>query len=237
LDPAGALLTLLRTLDAGICAQLPGHTLYPGGIPLPLCARNTGIYSGAALTFVILWRSGRIRAMLPPRPCLTALLLAVIAAMGLDGANSVAFDLGFAHLYPPANWLRLATGLGAGVALVLLLSPVIARAAYGGADLRAPITKVSDLLPYGLASVVAFAVIWAAPAWSLYPIAFVSNAGLFGVLIGVNLIAILAGARRDIGNSGSARLGLRLVAAGASCFVELLALGGLKALSFGQPLL
>jgi len=46
---ARPLLIVLRFLDSAICAQLPTHELYLGGTPLPLCARDTGIYTGAAL--------------------------------------------------------------------------------------------------------------------------------------------------------------------------------------------
>ena len=89
LIPLGVpLLDALRLLDSGICAQVPTHMLAPGGVTLPLCARNTGIYSGAALAFGILRARGRQRAMLPPPPWLIAVLLALIALM-VAGAGLV----------------------------------------------------------------------------------------------------------------------------------------------------
>src|SRR5579871_5840400 len=60
--PGGTFLDRLRALDGGICAQLPGHSFYPAGQQLPLCARNTGIYLGFASTLIVLYKSGRIRA-------------------------------------------------------------------------------------------------------------------------------------------------------------------------------
>ena len=186
------LLAALRVLDSGICAQLPTHMLAPGGVTLPLCARNTGIYSGAALAFGILRARGRQQAMLPPSASLIAGLIALIALMGLDGLNSMATDLALPHLYAPSNALRLASGLGAGMALVLLLSPVIARARFGAADRRPPLERPSDLLPFLGAALAAYGIIWSTATWTLYPIALLSNAGLFGVLVGINRIALHA---------------------------------------------
>lgn len=187
---AQAALALLRLLDSGICAQLPTHMLKPGGIPLPLCARNTGIYTGAALAFGVLRLRGRRRAMLPPAPIVIAALLGAIGVMGVDGLNSVAADLQLPHLYQPSNTLRLATGLAAGAALAVLLAPVIARARYGAADQRPPVSGLPDLAPLAVLLLGAFPLIWSSAAWTLYPVAIVSNAGLFAVLAGVNSIAL-----------------------------------------------
>jgi uncharacterized membrane protein len=192
-----ALLALLRLLDSGICAQLPTHMLMPGGEALPLCARNTGIYTGAVLAFGVLRLQGRQRAMLPPPPPLVGLLLAVVGVMGVDGLNSVAADLGLPHLYPPSNALRLATGLGAGVALALLLAPVIARARHGDADQRPPVDRPVALLPFAIPALAGFPVIWSQAPWTLYPVAIISNAGLFLTLAGLTTIAVHAG--RGIG--------------------------------------
>jgi hypothetical protein len=159
-----------------------------------------------------------------------ALLLGLIGLMGIDGVNSVLNGLGLPHLYPPANALRLATGLAAGIALVLLLAPVIARAAWGERDTRPPLSRATELFPYAVAATMAYALIWSAPAWSLYPVAYLSNAGLFGVLVGVNLLAVLALSRRPPVLAGAeAALLPPLGLAGAVCLVELLALAMLRA--------
>src|SRR5688500_7625828 len=46
----------------GLCAQRPSHSLQIGGVTLPMDARMTGIYLGAAVT--ILWQvaARRLRA-------------------------------------------------------------------------------------------------------------------------------------------------------------------------------
>jgi uncharacterized membrane protein len=235
LIPFGApLLEALRWLDSGICAQLPTHTLRPGGVALPLCARNTGIYTGAALSFGILRARGRQRAMLPPPPPVVAFLLTCIAAMAVDGMNSVAADLALPHLYPPTNALRLATGFGAGMALALLLAPVIARARFGAEDPRPPLVHLRDVLPCVGAALPAYLVVRSVAPWTLYPVAFLSNAGLLAVLAGLNSIALsaVAGLARSP-NRFALRAGASPATLMLLCLTELALLAGMKTLLVG----
>src|SRR5918911_1928184 len=65
----------------GVCAQ--AHTVDMAGLRLPLCARNTGIYSGFLVTILYLLALGRRRAAkLPPWPILIALLAFVLIMAG-----------------------------------------------------------------------------------------------------------------------------------------------------------
>src|SRR5258707_11244949 len=60
----------------GVCAQI--HNVQVGGLNLPLCARNTGIYSSFLITGLYLLALGRHRAAkLPPWPIALALVLFV----------------------------------------------------------------------------------------------------------------------------------------------------------------
>src|SRR5690242_3242770 len=121
--PGDTLLDRLRALDGGICAQLPGHSFFPAGEQLPLCARNTGIYLGFATTFIYLAASRRLRVSRLPRTSVMIVLGLAILLMAVDGFNSLFLDLGLPHLYQPANWLRLLTGLGAGTAMAAIIIP------------------------------------------------------------------------------------------------------------------
>src|SRR5919202_4199308 len=92
----------------GVCAQ--AHTVDMAGLRLPLCARNTGIYSGFLVSTLYLLGLGRARAAkLPPWPILITLLL-FVAIMAVDGFNSVLVDMFMPHLYTPRNELRTLTG-------------------------------------------------------------------------------------------------------------------------------
>ncbi|MDP9364252.1 MAG: DUF2085 domain-containing protein [Chloroflexota bacterium] len=110
----------------GLCAQIPSHTFRFEGRALPFDARMTGIYGGFLTTALALVAAGRLRAFrLPPFRVMVALGFGV-AALAVDGTNSLLLDLGMPHAYPPDNRLRLATGLLTGIALAAVLAFVAA---------------------------------------------------------------------------------------------------------------
>jgi uncharacterized membrane protein len=96
---------LLVWLDSGVCSQTISHSFWLAGRPLPLCARDLGLF-GAFLVALPFARGRRGQAWL------WGLLPLVI-----DGANSFAFDALHWSLYDPSNPIRLATGVLAGASL------------------------------------------------------------------------------------------------------------------------
>lgn len=190
--PGATLIERLRALDGGICAQLPGHSFFPGGEQLPLCARNTGIYLGFATTFLFLAATGRLRASrLPGLPVLGALGLAILL-LAVDGFNSLFRDLSLPHLYQPINGLRLITGLGAGMAMAAVIIPVASGLIWKSDDPRTSFGSLGELaLMLPLLTVDFFIVISVAPI-SLYPVAIISSLGLVLALTLVNLVFALA---------------------------------------------
>ncbi len=103
---------LLRLLGFGLCHQLPERSFFGGGVQLPVCSRDTGIYLGFVIALAVLWalERGRRSSELPPLG--TSLIMIVfIAAMGIDGITS------YAGLRETTNELRLLTGLMTGYAL------------------------------------------------------------------------------------------------------------------------
>jgi uncharacterized membrane protein len=107
----------------GVCAQV--HNVSLGGEQLPLCARNTGIYSGFLLTFIYLLLLGRERAAKLPPPAIVVALALLVVVMAVDGFNSLFVDLFLPHLYTPRNELRTLTGLGMGVSLAVAILLVL----------------------------------------------------------------------------------------------------------------
>jgi uncharacterized membrane protein len=110
----------------GLCAQRPSHSLRLGGRTLPFDARMSGIYGGFLVTTGYLALRRRYRAFRLPPPATMAMLGLFVAAMALDGTNSLLLDLGLPHAYPPDNRLRLATGLLTGIALAVILCFLLA---------------------------------------------------------------------------------------------------------------
>jgi uncharacterized membrane protein len=115
-------------LDAvayAICHRIDARSFLINGMPMPLCARCTGIYLGVMTSFLIAVASGRTKvSRLPPISVSVALVIFVII-MGFDGVNS------YIHLFPngtglyePHNWLRLVTGMYCGVAMFSFTFPI-----------------------------------------------------------------------------------------------------------------
>jgi uncharacterized membrane protein len=136
---------VLVWLDGGVCSQNPAHSFWIDGRPLPLCARDLGLFGGFLLVHLIMFRR--------PVPWSRLYLLGLLP-LTIDGANSFVANALGGSPYPPSNAIRLATGLLAGAALALaLLQSVCAEARYQ----RRPERRQgsSPLLPAVLAGSVA----------------------------------------------------------------------------------
>jgi uncharacterized membrane protein len=130
----------------GICAQRPSHSLHLGGETLPLDARMTGIYIGIVTVALWLLAAGEARSTaIPPRGVLTVLALFVVLLAG-DGFNALAGDLGLPHPYPPANWLRLVTGVLGGTAMGVALVHLLAATLWARPDRRRAVVERPALL-------------------------------------------------------------------------------------------
>lgn len=196
-SPGDTVLEHLRWLDSGICAQLVTHTLVVGGKLLPLCARNTGIYLGYLITWSGILLAGRGRAQhVPPRGVMTALVCGVLLCI-MDGTNSWLHDLGMPHLYQPQNVLRLASGLLTGLAMAAFLLPQQNGLLWNEYNEQTSLpswTTPGGLLLAGFCCVLTIICQWNV---FLYPIAFLSTAGLVMAISNFNLVLILALGKRD----------------------------------------
>ncbi|MDQ4045316.1 MAG: DUF2085 domain-containing protein [Chloroflexota bacterium] len=109
-----------RAVLHGLCAQRPSHSFTIGGQALPFDARMTGIYTGALWTWAVLAQRGRLLAAGTPPRSVIVVLVATVCALGVDGVNALAVDLGMWHPYEPMNVVRFLTGFGTGLSLVSL---------------------------------------------------------------------------------------------------------------------
>jgi uncharacterized membrane protein len=114
------LATALHWLGFGLCHQLPERSFFGGGLQVPVCARDTGIYVGfvVSLALIAVLDRGRRRSGLPPWSVLV-LGGAMIAVMAWDGVTS------YAGLRSTTNDIRLMTGLMTGWALPLVVTPLL----------------------------------------------------------------------------------------------------------------
>ncbi len=119
----------LQALGYAVCHQVPEHSFSVAGRQFPLCARCTGMYLGSFFTLAFLFKRGR-RGKFPPAGMLIALALFFLT-FALDGVNSLLESLpGLSGLYEPQNWLRLLTGLAAGLCIGAVLAPIFNQTAW-----------------------------------------------------------------------------------------------------------
>lgn len=116
---------LLGKADAigyAVCHQIDLRSFHLGVRSLPLCARCSGMYLGATLTFIYYLARGRGRAgHMPSRPLLAVLGLFFLV-WAIDGVNSyLHFFPGMRGLYEPSNTLRLVTGSLIGVVMTTIV--------------------------------------------------------------------------------------------------------------------
>ena len=171
----------------GVCAQ--EHGLIIGGVEMPLCQRNTGIYSGFLATLLTLIALGRGRAAKLPQRSILILLGANVVWMGIDGFNSLFKDLGTFYLYEPQQILRVLSGLAMGMTVATMMlfafnttlraNPRREQRVLGGWGDVALVASVEFAL---------FALIQLNLPFLIYPLAIFSTLGIIGVMFTVNLI-------------------------------------------------
>jgi uncharacterized membrane protein len=141
----------------GLCAQRPSHSLQIGGSTLPMDARMTGIYIGAAVAVGWLVAARRLRAARIPSFPVMFVLAVFVVALAVDGLNALLVDLGSAHPYAPSNELRLVTGILAGTALGIVIGHLFAASMWSQVNRRRAVvaSPVELLLPIGISSALA----------------------------------------------------------------------------------
>ena len=220
----------------GVCAQV--HNVALAGMQLPLCARNTGIYSSFLVSTLFLLAIGRARAAkLPPWPILIT-LLAFVAIMGVDGINSMLVDMFLPHLYTPRNDLRTLTGMGMGVAMAVLLFLILNISLRSNPNTEQRV--IGTWLELGgalLLNLLVLAAMYGNVGLMFWPIAISAWLGITGVLYAVNVLL----AALFMGYEGKvARVAQLAKPATVALLFTLVELGGLAAMRFwleGQGLI
>lgn len=181
-----------------LCHRITERSFTINGRQFPLCARCTGMYLGAALTILALFLAGRSRWSLLPQRKLFIFLLGLITLMGIDGINSYShFFPDAPHLYEPRNWLRLATGMGTGLTLGIIVFAALAQSLWRQPRYSPLIKNWRELASLLLLGVVAVGLVLSNQTALLYVLALASTGGLLFVVTALNTAVMLVILRSD----------------------------------------
>lgn len=189
----------LYAIVHGLVAQQ--HNIFVGGMQLPLCARNIGIYSSFLVTIGYLWARGRQRAgSFPPRS-ITRTLIALALIMIVDGFNSMAATMGRVPLYPPSNVLRILTGLGMGIGIAVAFLAIFNQALRQNVQRRQRVVRNwDDMAIIVTLNLLIPIVIYADLGFMYWPLAFLAFVGIISEVYAMNVLltSLFMGYHRSI---------------------------------------
>jgi len=176
--------TLLQWFGYGLCHQLPERSFFGGGVQVPVCARDTGIYVGFLVSVLVITAMQRNRPTGLPSLSVSILMGGFVLAMAADGLTS------YAGLRETSNLTRLVTGLMAGYAMGALALPLLNDQLWrNGSHDRVLGTGRAVAVWLASLAIAVPALWWIAPLLgALYPLLVVSS--ILGTLTLVNLILV-----------------------------------------------
>jgi len=157
----------LQWMGYGLCHQLPERSFFGGGVQVPVCARDTGIYIGFVVSMAVValvHRGERPRGF--PKWPVWALMGAMVTLMAWDGVTS------YAGMRVTSNELRLFTGLGTGFSAAVVVFPMLQDELWVRSGRGRVLDPVWRLAVWCAAVPATYALIWwAAPLFGvLYPV-------------------------------------------------------------------
>ncbi|MFH1524731.1 MAG: DUF2085 domain-containing protein [Chloroflexota bacterium] len=174
-----------------VCHRISERSFHIGDYQLPLCARCSGMYLGAVVGLVFQsilgWKRGKI-----PHWSIITVLVAFVAAFGIDGANSYLYLLKqvqpgilpqIPNIYMPSNTLRLLTGSGMGLGITAMLFPAFNQSIW--ADYDDKLSALPGWKAFGLLlgiQVVLDLLVLTDNLIVLYPVAVISILGVWLLL-------------------------------------------------------
>jgi len=227
----------LRPLDFvgnAVCHRIAERSFFVAGRQLPLCARDTGMFSTALLGLLYFGLRLRRPVADPPRPPFIFFFIAFFLIWAFDGFNSYWVLLTDQTLfYPPQNWLRLTTGAGMGLTLCLF-AILLANQVLWPAPARIPLIAswreflLLLLIPAGVIALV----LWR-PDPLYGPLAVLSGAGVLVMLTLANSLLMVIALRRHGQVRHLSQLSLPILLGTGLTVVEIATLNLLRAALIG----
>lgn len=167
--------TILRIyffIGSLVCHQIPERTIFINDMPLPFCARDTGINLGIFIALIYCIVRGKLKADKVPSTKISLLLVMLTVPMMVDAGSS------YLMIRQTNNLIRLMTGLFFGMPIVLFLLPAANYKVYGTNKLKI-IDSYLDLILLSFINIlIGFIILkFGVPAWWI-----VSTASLVGLV-------------------------------------------------------
>ncbi len=144
------------------------------------------------------WAIDRRRSAGMPSPWILVFAVLSIALMGIDGLNSyLSFFPGMPHLYEPHNFLRLTTGTFNGLALSIIVYPVLNLTMWRDPEPTAAIKGVRQFAPLVALGLAYIAVVYSEFAPLYYPLAILSALAVIFLLTVINTMIAVILLRRE----------------------------------------
>ncbi len=198
------LMGALGAVGYAVCHRLDSHSLHVAGQQMPLCARCTGEFNAAFIALIFQGIVSPKRSKLPKRGIL-AVLVVFFLSFAIDGSNSYlallkqtyagAFDQ-IPNLYVTDNTLRVLTGSGMGIAMATVLFPMYNQSIWRQPDERRSMGWPQFGLLVGIVLLFDLGMLSGSPV-ILYPVAFLSTAGVLALLTMVFSIVWVMTMRQD----------------------------------------
>lgn len=170
--------TFMSWFGYGLCHQLPERSFTAGGLQVPVCARDTGIYIGfvVSLALIAALHRGERPTGFPGRIA-AAVMVLFGGLMAWDGVTS------YAGFRTTTNDLRLLTGLAMGFAMAAIVSPILNDEIWERAGQERVLSPAWRLVAWAAFLPVAFLVVR-----ELLPLL----GGWFAVVVALAILATLA---------------------------------------------
>lgn len=222
----------LRVFDLvgyAVCHRIPMRSFFIDGQQLPVCARDTGMFSAALLGMVMYAATLRVRASLFPRRPMVFVLGIAFALWAFDGFNSYfLLATGQTLFYMPQNTLRLITGALMGASLSAFVVALFNQAVWRYPAEQATVDRWRDVAKLAGVAVFVIAIVLWQPDFLYGPIAMVSGMGVVVLLTIVNALLVLIVQKKHGQMLGWSQMTVPLLAGVTLTLIEILAIDALR---------
>lgn len=236
ISPPG-LLGKADSIGYAVCHRISERSFHThDGRALPLCARCSGMYLGAAVGLIFQGLIGWRRSGNPGWSVISILILFLIA-FGIDGANSYLYlvksvDARFDFiptLYIPNNTLRLFTGSGMGLGIAAVLFPAFNQTVWKEQNNARAIPNLKTFAALAALMIVVDLLVLTESDWVLVPATFISAGAVLVLLTMIYSMVWLMIMRQENAFTSIMQMGMALL---AGLTIALLQIGAIDAVRF-----